>query len=387
MGGDIRTITFLFASLLALASCDFFESDPWEKLDQAKGDSTGDSTGDSGPISQPPLKPVTTIQHSKLPSDPAILSSPAYSPFVREGCFRWNGSTLSNILWLDDQRVMARGRFAEIKGALAAGNLLCAHVWTADPDKNKIKPALVTVRDASTFQFLYTKGGGRYQFLRRAKHDVVLLLRQTMTVTSPTSMDETVIEDGHLDIYASPSNYVEAAVWLVRKDQQTNKALPIRIPLKNRESGGEKKWDEPPLIARYSGYKKAYLLTPNDIERWHEKSCVPAWWLWLSGETEQICIPPWLKDKTTRTRPHVFPLIKAVTRVGALVQVGGSVTDGAGLYFIKNLRPEIILVGEVFNDPVVSPDGCKVVFNYKRDATSDQGALVSIDVCRKFLGG
>jgi hypothetical protein len=76
-----------------------------------------------------------------------------------------------------------------------------------------------------------------------------------------------------------------------------------------------------------------------------------------------------------------------VTRVGALVQVGGSVTDGAGLYFIKNLRPEIILVGEVFNDPVVSPDGCKVVFNYKRDATSDQGALVSIDVCRKFLGG
>jgi hypothetical protein len=36
---------------------------------------------------------------------------------------------------------------------------------------------------------------------------------------------------------------------------------------------------------------------------------------------------------------------------------------------------------------VVSPDGCKVVFNYKRDATSDQGALVSIDVCRKFLGG
>ena len=87
------------------------------------------------------------------------------------------------------------------------------------------------------------------------------------------------------------------------------------------------------------------------------------------------------------TGRNVLPLIKAITRVGVVVQLGGSVAHGAGLYFIKNLRPEIILVGEVFDGPVVSPDGCKVVFNYKRDATSEQGALVSIDVCRKFLGG
>ena len=377
MWGEIRTITFLVASLLVMGGCDFFDDDPWEKMDQ--------STDKSAQIAPPPLKPIAKLQPPKLPNDPTIFSSSAYSPFVREGCFRWNGSTLSNILWLDDHRAMARGRFAGVEAALAAGNSLCAYVWTAKSDSNRVKPVLVTVRVASTFQFLYTKGGGRYQFLRRAKHDVVLLLRQSMTETSPTSMDETVIEDGHLDIYASPNNFREAAAWLVRKDKKTNKALSISIPLKSRESGGEKKWNEPPLIARYYDYKKAYLLTPNDIERWHEKGCVPAWWLWMSGETEEICIPPWLKDKTTGQ--NVLPLIKAVTRVGVVVQIGGSTAHGAGLYFIKNLRPEIILVGEVFEGPVVSPDGCKVVFNYKRDATSEQGALVSIDVCRKFLGG
>jgi hypothetical protein len=385
MWGGIRTITIFVASLLVLGGCDFFEDDPWEKMDQSSNESTNGSTGESAQIAPPPLKPITKLQPPKLPSDPAIISSSTYSPFVREGCFRWNGSTLSNILWLDDERTMARGRFAGIEAALAAGNPRCTYVWTAKSDNNRIKPVLVTVRDASTFQFLYTKGGGRYQFLQRAKHDVVLLLRQTVTETSPTSMDETVVEDGHLDIYASPNNFSEAAAWLVRKDKKINKALPINIPLKGRDSGGEKKWNEPPLIARYYAYKKAYLLTPNDIERWHEKGCVPAWWLWLSGETEEICIPPWLKDKTTGR--HVLPLIKAVTRIGAVVQMGGSLTHGAGLYFIKNLRPEIILVGQVFDDPVVSPDGCKVVFNYKKDATSDRGALVSIDVCRKFLGG
>ena len=377
MAGDIRTITFLFASLLVLVNCDLFEDDPWEKM--------SDPTSQSTPVTPPKLKPITNTQSPKLPSDPAIIISSAYSPFVREGCFRWNGSTLSNVLWLDDTRAMARGRFSEIKGALATASPLCSYIWSADSENNRVKPALVTVRDASTFQFLYTKGGGRYEYLRRAKHDVVLLLRQKISVTSPTSMDEIVVEDGHLDIYASPNNYSDAAAWLVRKDKKINKALPINIPLKSWESGGEKKWNEPPLTARYSAYKKAYLLTPNDIERWLEKGCVPAWWLWLSGETEEICIPPWLKDKTTGR--NVLPLIKAITRVGVVVQLGGSVAHGAGLYFIKNLRPEIILVGEVFDGPVVSPDGCKVVFNYKRDATSEQGALVSIDVCRKFLGG
>jgi hypothetical protein len=63
------------------------------------------------------------------------------------------------------------------------------------------------------------------------------------------------------------------------------------------------------------------------------------------------------------------------------------VSNDAGLYYVKNLRPKSILVGESFDNPSVSPDGCKVVFHYKRDKTSEHGALISIDVCRKFLGG
>lgn len=54
---------------------------------------------------------------------------------------------------------------------------------------------------------------------------------------------------------------------------------------------------------------------------------------------------------------------------------------------MKNLKPKIILIGEFFDDPDVSPNGCKAIFNYKRDKTSNQGALISIDVCHKYLGG
>lgn len=371
MWDTIRTTVFLFASLLALTGCDLFEKDPWEKSAEV-----------TPPVSAP-LKLIANIKPPKLPSDPALVSSSAYSSFVREGCFRWNGSTLSNAFWLDDTRVMARGRFAEIKGALADGNSLCAHIWTAEFDNNHVKPALVTVQNGSAFQFLYAKGGGRYQFLQRPKHHVVLLLRQALTETSPTSIEEAVIEDGHLDIYANPNNYREAAAWLVRKGEQNNQPLPLRIPLKSWDEGGEKRWTAPPLTAQFHAYKKAYLLTPTDTERWQKKPCIPAWWLWLSSETDEICIPPWLKDKATGK--EIYPLIKVVTRVGAVFQIHGTAENGAGIYFLKNLRPEIILVGEEFDDPAVSPDGCKIVFNYKQDASSNDGALVSVDVCRKFL--
>ena len=43
---------------------------------------------------------------------------------------------------------------------------------------NKVKPALVTVRNASTFQYLSTKEGARYKYLQPAKLKIVLLLRR-----------------------------------------------------------------------------------------------------------------------------------------------------------------------------------------------------------------
>ena len=135
---------------------------------------------------------------------------------------------------------------------------LCAHIWTAEFDNNHVKPALVTVQNGSAFQFLYAKGGGRYQFLQRPKHHVVLLLRQALTETSPTSIEEAVIEDGHLDIYANPNNYREATAWLVLKGEQNNQPLPLRIPLKSWDEGGEKRWTAPPLTAQFHAYKKSF---------------------------------------------------------------------------------------------------------------------------------
>lgn len=143
----------------------------------------------------------------------------------------------------------------------------------------------------------------------------MLLLRQNLKETSPSLVIENVIEDGHLDIYASPNNFNEAAVWLVNKTSTTGKILPIRIPLNNLVSGSEKKRIALPLVAKYHAFKKAYLLTPTDTERWKKKGCTPAWWLWMSGDTEEICIPPpWFNDKSKGE--NSFPLIKAATRVG-----------------------------------------------------------------------
>jgi hypothetical protein len=228
-------------------------------------------------------------------------------------------------------------------------------------------------------------GGARYKFLQRKKNNIVLLLQQSLKETSPMSMVETIIEDGHLDIYASPNNIDQAVAWLVYKNTTSGTILPIRFPLKNLNSGGGKRCSEPPLVAKYHEFKKACLLTPTAIKRWKNKGCIPAWWLWISGETEEMSIPPWFNDKITGEAS--FPLIKAATRIGTIFQIFGRVADAAGLYYVKNVRLEIIVVGESFDNLSVSPDGCKVLFHYKWDNTSVHGALVSIDVCRKFLGG
>jgi hypothetical protein len=371
----IFTAISLLAGALALGSCDCFADEP--------------PTSPPAPLQTQlevaPLKPIANAKTLKLPNDPTLVSSSAYSPFVQKGCFRWNGSTLNNALWLDNNRVIARGRFAAKPGQLANKSPLCSYAWSADRTNNRIRPALVTVQNGSTYQYLYSKGGARYKFLPQQKHNIVLLLRQSLKETSPTSMVETVIEDGHLDIYASPDNFSEAAAWLVHKNKITGKILTIRISLNNLVDGAEKKWSESLLVAKYHAFKKAYLLTPTDRERWKKKGCIPAWWLWMSGEIEEICIPPWFNDKSTGEAS--FPLEKAATRIGTVFQNFGKVSDDAGLYYVKNLRPKSILVGESFDNPSVSPDGCKVVFHCKRDKTSEHGALISIDVCRKFLGG
>ncbi len=365
----------VFAGALVLGSCDFFVDEPLAASSEPL----------EIQLEVSPLSPIENAKLPKLPSDSALVSSPAYSPFVRKGCFRWNGSVLNNALWLDNNRIVARGRFAEMQGEIRKERPLCSYTWTAEPTNNRIKPVFVTVKNGSAYQFLYSMGGARYKFLQRQKNNIVLLLRQSLKETSPASVVEKIIEDGHLDIYASPNNSREAAAWLVQKNTTISKILPIRIPLKNLTAGGEKKWSKPLLVAQYHAFKKAYLLTPTDIGRWRSKGCTPAWWLWINGKTEEICIPPLLNDKSTGEL--AFPLIKAATRIGTIFQVFGKVRDSAGLYYVKNLQPVNIAVGESFDNPSVSPDGCKVLFHYKRDKTSEHGALISIDVCKKFLAG
>jgi hypothetical protein len=120
-------------------------------------------------------------------------------------------------------------------------------------------------------------------------------------------------------------------------------------------------------------------------ERYQQTGCKRAWWLWLDGRTEEVCIPyiPGARTDDVQAVPTIKGLFITSRRTA-----GSTKTGLAGGYLVTPEGLIKIFSGVVGPDTLVtSPDGCKVAMSFapsdaaSRDVGSGPRTLRIVDLC------
>ncbi len=124
---------------------------------------------------------------------------------------------------------------------------------------------------------------------------------------------------------------------------------------------------------RYFPFRDAYFLydclpieddTRGTRYHWTKFNCLPAWWLWRDGRTEEMCIPsgPWNSGASFWVVPTARGLFVATVRDGGVAK-----SRYAGGYLVRNNHVQKVVSGVIpgATDDVVnvSTDGCRVALS------------------------
>ncbi|MBT4546414.1 MAG: hypothetical protein HN725_20555 [Alphaproteobacteria bacterium] len=138
-------------------------------------------------------------------------------------------------------------------------------------------------------------------------------------------------------------------------------------------------------------FKAAYFLydcsAPQGVDggaqqeiNWKKSNCLPAWWLWPSGKTEELCIPfgPWV---------HMGGSSRVIPMKNGMAIVDVSSFANSGLYFVDGNGFRKIMTGHIDlangrRSATISPDGCRVAFKYMINVLDRESRRIRmVDVC------
>ncbi len=330
---------------------------------------------------------VCEANESTNPTAPAI---PSPYPVIDSGV--WADAVHSpTIFWLDNQRVIFKGTAATQKANAYKKTEL--QIW--DIEKNKITSYAPTTKGIACYNdgiiFYWAQGDrigeDRYRYgklgqektteLPKGKktfidamncriHNVDTLMKERKSRAVRSLLDR----HGYLDL--GPLHGIESTsntpVTFYRQGDSKD-ILPIK-----RKSAE---------IIRYYPFKDAYFIHRIVGGAWVGKA-ETTWWLSPKGEVTEVNIPhgPWIRGG------HVgfYPTRKGIF----LVYHGGNKSSKdpgfSGSYLVHDRSATKLIDGHI-QDPVVSPDGCKIAFAHYPylDATriDDPGriTLKIIDLC------
>lgn len=183
--------------------------------------------------------------------------------------------------------------------------------------------------------------------------------------------------DGYVDMGLVSEYDPDQFIELVSEDFGSR----VKLNITRKEAGL--------AVVTYIPSQEAYFLydinpSSEELISWRQGENADVWFIKNNGETRKVSVPsgPWVENYGDK---QILPVKNGLL----IISTGFSDKEGlnpgpAGMYFMSDDKKVTKILTGFVSMPSVSPDGCKVVFNFRKDFS--QNAIVKsefVNVCDK----